>query len=99
VKKILNAIARADEEKVPWEKLRDNLTKFLGQSEIKSVEDLLTTQIEDLPQAGIGQDGKPLPSKWWAAAALSYLADKQEDPTRSMEYKQAAGTFLAAPVV
>ncbi len=59
-----------------------------------TLESFLTEGSSELPRAGLGQDGEPLPSRWWAAAAVSHLAAKQVDPTRELELKQEAGKFL-----
>lgn len=97
VQKILDAIARAHEAKIEWPKLKAGLLKALSKSEIQNVEDMLVHSIEELPHAGLGSDGQPLPSRWWAAAALSHLASKQVDPARELELKQVAGKFLDTP--
>lgn len=94
VQKILDVIARAHEAKIEWAKLKAGLAKALSKSEVQNVEDMLVHSVEELPRAGIGADGQPLPSRWWAAAALSHLASKQVDPARELELKQVAGQFL-----
>lgn len=94
VSRVLNAIRAAHEEKVSWAVLKGVLAKYLNNEEVKSVTDMLTTQITELPPVGVGSDGNPLPSKWWAAAALAYVGEKQTNPSTSMELKKAAGTFL-----
>lgn len=96
VKLLLDAITRAHEATIHWLKLKDNLSKFLSKDEVQSMEDVLNTGITELPRAGVGADGKPLPSRWWAAAAVAHLAEKQMDEGRSAELKQAAGQFLEA---
>ena len=68
---ILSAIRKAAEEKVPWHLMKDQLAKVLNKGELETVEGLLNMEIEDLPPPGMGSDGQPLPSRWWAAAALS----------------------------
>lgn len=95
VQKLLDGIKQAHEEKVPWHQLKNVLSKFLGKEEVHSVEMLLVDKVEDLPAPGFDSSGRPLASRWWAAAALARLSDKQTDPTRAMELKAAAGTFLA----
>lgn len=94
VERVLNAIKEAAETEIPWASLKGKLSKVLTKEDVTSVESLLVDQIEDLPPPGVGRDGTPLPSRWWAAAALSHLAEKTLDPTKSMELKVVAGTFL-----
>jgi hypothetical protein len=70
------------------------LNKALSKSDVSTIESFLTDGVIDLPKPGVGSDGEPLPSKWWAAAALSLLAEKQTDTSKSMEIKALAGTYL-----
>jgi len=91
---LLRAIQKAAEEKVPWYQMKDQLAKILSKGDLDTIEGLLEAEIEDLPPPGVGSDGQPLPSRWWAAAALSHLAEKTADPTKAMEIKAAAGSFL-----
>lgn len=94
VEKILEAIELAHAERIPWQKVRDVLGKFLTKAEIASVAEMLERGVEELPAPGIGADGNPLPTRWWAASALAHLAEKQTDPGKAFDLKQAAGTFL-----
>jgi hypothetical protein len=94
VQRLLDAIREAAEEQVPWDKLKAQLAKALTKADVVSLEDMLTSHIEELPPPGVGTDGQPLPSRWWAAAALAQLAEKTADPGRSMEIKQVAGQYL-----
>ena len=95
VQKILNAISQAHLEQVPWHRLRDQLGKFLTKDALGAIDQALDSQITELPPPGHGANGELLPSRWWAAAALAHIAEKQTDPARAMELKNAAGTFLA----
>lgn len=94
VKKVLDAIRQAHEATIPWQKLKDNMAKFLNKDELVDMETALSGGITDLPQAGKAADGSWLPSRWWAAAAVSMLAEKQMDEGRAGELKQAAGQYL-----
>lgn len=97
VQKILAAIAAAHEEKIPWENLKNNLSKFLSKKEIITVENYIKEQIQDLPPAGFDRHGQPLLSGWWGASVLAHLSEKAADAGEGMRLKQAAGTFLKLP--
>ncbi len=94
VKKVLDAIKSAHEAQIPWLKLKERFAKFLTQGELTDVEAAMSEGIQELPQAGRAADGSLLPSRWWAAAAIAHLANKQMDESRASELKLAAGTFL-----
>lgn len=94
VKKVLDAITAASLEKVSWADLKNNLSKFLNKKDLITVEDMMKERIQELPMPGIGADGQPLLSKWWAASVLAHLSEKTPDAAESMELKQAAGKFL-----
>jgi len=94
VQRLLDAIGRAHAEDIPWSKLKDRLHRLLSKSDVTTLEGFLTDGIVDLPKPGIGNNGEPLPSRWWAAAALSLLAENQTDVAKGMELKALAGTYL-----
>lgn len=94
VKKVLDAIALAHITKVPWSELKGHLNKFLSKKDLGTVEEMMKERIQELPTPGLGADGEPLLSKWWAASVLAHLSEKTADATESMQFKQAAGTFL-----
>lgn len=96
-KKVLDAIAAAHDEKIPWSKLKENLSRFLSKKEISTVEDFIKDRIQDLPPAGLDSSGQPLLTSWWGASVLAHLSEKATDATESMRLKQAAGTFLKLP--
>ena len=97
VKKVLDAIAAAHNEKVPWVDLKNHLAKFLSKKDLTTVETMMNERIQDLPQAGLDSAGQPLLSKWWASSVLAHLSEKTVDATESMQLKHAAGTFLKLP--
>lgn len=96
-KKLLDAIAAAHDEKIPWSKLKENLSRFLSKKEISTVEGFIKDRIQDLPPAGLDSAGQPLLTSWWGASVLAHLSEKATDATESMRLKQAAGTFLKLP--
>lgn len=94
IQHLLDMIGKAHAEDIPWVKLKDRLHKVLSRADVTTLEGFLTDGIVDLPRPGIGGDGEPLPSKWWAAAALSLLSENQTDVAKGMELKALAGTYL-----
>lgn len=94
VAKTLKAIQLAHEAKIDWSDLKNKLDKFLSVDEVKSLEKALTEPVEELPPPGIGKDGKPLASRWWAAAAVANIASRQSDDGRAADLKLEAGKFL-----
>lgn len=97
VKKVLDAIAAAHAEKIPWHDLKNHLNKFLSKKDLGTVESMMQERIQELPTAGLNSDGSPLLTKWWAASVLAHLSEKTADAAESMQLKQAAGTFLKLP--
>jgi len=94
IQHLLDIIGKAHAEDIPWVKLKDRLNKVLSKGDVTTLEGFLTDGVIDLPKPGIGSNGAPLPSKWWAAAALSLLAENQTDVAKGMELKALAGTYL-----
>lgn len=92
--KLVRGIQRAAEEEVPWSKLKGQLSKFFYKEELESVEGLLNAAgIVDLPPVGRGQDGQPLPTRWWVSNVVSFFANKA-DEDRKIELQREAGRFL-----
>jgi hypothetical protein len=94
VQRTLEAIGQAAMEQIPWLEVKSKLNRVLNKDDVSTVEGFLTDHIVDLPQVGLGRDGNPLPSKWWAAAALAHLAEKETDGTKVMLMKALSGTFI-----
>lgn len=94
VQRTLEAIGQAAMEQIPWLEVKSKLNRVLNKDDVSKVEGFLTDHIVDLPQVGLGRDGNPLPSKWWAAAALAHLAEKETDGTKVMQLKSLSGTFI-----
>lgn len=94
IQHLLDMIGKAHAEDIPWVKLKDRLHKVLSKGDVTTLEGFLTDGVVDLPKPGIGSNGEPLPSKWWAAAALSLLAENQTDVAKGVAIKAFAGTFI-----
>ena len=93
VDRLLDAIRRAHEEEIPWEKLRTQISRYISKVEVENLEKLLKEESFDLPPVK-RVDGEIVPTKWWASSALSFLANRTEDPERKFELQHAAGSFI-----
>lgn len=99
IQKLLKAIERASEAEVDWLKLKGQLRKYLYDEELKTVEAIARgekTGHLDLPPPGTDGHGNPIPSKWWAATTLSWMAEQLDDLDRKADLQQEAGKFLEA---
>lgn len=96
ISKAMRAVKIAHEAKIPWDQLRSTLAKVLYEKELMTVETFLNSPgIIDLPPLNKGDDGAPVPTKWWASQVLSKMAIDQEDD-RKIELQQIAGKWLAS---
>lgn len=94
--RLLKAINVAHEEEIPLNRLRGMWRNVLGKDELKSLEELLANaEVEDLPPPGRNLAGELLPTKWWAAAALSHIADRCGDDDRKTDLQREAGKLLS----
>lgn len=93
IDRLLEAVRTAHEEDIPWDKLRPQLARYLGKSDVESLQQMLNEGSVDLPPVkNIG--GEPVPTKWWASNALAFLANRTEDPEKKLDLQHAAGAFL-----
>ena len=77
IDRLLRAIELAQAEEITWTKLKGKLKDFLYKDELATVETLLSNDMTmDLPPVGIGKNGKPLPTRWWASNVVSMIASK-----------------------
>lgn len=96
VANLIEAIKAAAQQEIPWDKMKLHLSKFLHVEEVKNLDKMMeNSAMEELPPPGMGANGEPLASKWWAAAAVSSLAERTTDPTRRMELVSQAGKLLS----
>lgn len=96
VNKMVDVLAEAAEKKIPWARIKNELPS-LGKSEIATLQEYLkqTQQgIIDLPPVGLDEDNEPIPNRWWVSNAVSYLAEKTDDPDKKADLQAAAGTIL-----
>lgn len=95
VDRLLRAIELAQAEEITWAKLKGKLKDFLYKDELATVETLLSNDMTvDLPPVGLGKDGKPLPTRWWASNIVSMIASKTGDDDRKIELQRQAGKLL-----
>lgn len=95
IDRLLRAIELAQSEEIAWTKLKGKLKDFLYKEELATVETLLSNDMTvDLPPVGLGKDGKPLPTRWWASNIVSMIATKTEDQDRKIELQRQAGKLL-----
>jgi hypothetical protein len=93
IDRLLDAIRRAHEEQIPWDKLKAHLSRFISKVEVENLQKMLEEESYDLPPIRHDVDG-PVPTKWWAANALSFLAEKATDAEKKLDLQHAAGSFL-----
>ena len=93
VDRLLRAVELAHEEKISWYQLKGQLARFLAKKDIETLQSLLNDEVLDLPPVKT-IDGDKTPTKWWATQALSWLANRTEDPEKKLDLQHAAGSFL-----
>lgn len=92
IDRLLSLVAKAEEETIPWYKLRNLVSKFLYKDELASVEAIMKgeEEVEDL-------DPVEEPTRLWASSVVSLIASRINDPTRKQEIEQEAGNLLGVP--
>jgi hypothetical protein len=98
VEHLLAAIRIASAEKVPWNKLRGQLSRFLTKTDLEWLQGALDKgdTIIDLPPVSFEADGTRVPNLYWAQAAIGAVASKTEDTDRRLDLQREAGKLLAA---
>jgi hypothetical protein len=97
VNRLLDAIAAANEEQIPWSRLKSELGRLLQKGEIESIENLLRKggeDIIDLPPPGRTATGEPIATRWWASNVVSWVASKETNPDRQVDLQELAGGFI-----
>lgn len=94
VRKLMKLIKLASEEELDWSRLKGQLGKLLSKENVDKLKEYLDTPIRDLPPPGVGENGKPLATRWWASSAVSYLAEHEPDKDKQSDLQQAAGKIL-----
>jgi hypothetical protein len=102
IDRMLEAIARAHEEKIPWGKLSASLSDVLSKGDLKWMKEVLEGKAEtiiDLPPISYESDGTRVPNLYWAASTVSAIATKTEDEDQRLVLQREAGKLLAAAMV
>ena len=98
VHKLLGVIKAAQEEEIPWERLKGELNHLLQKKELETVGELLakgrTDGFEELPAIKFNDEGDPVPTRWWATSVIGSIAEKESDAERKKELQEFAGTLL-----
>lgn len=98
VNKLLVAIKLAQEEELPWHRLKSELSRVLQKKELASVYEALTNSqtdnFEELPPVRFDDEDDPVATRWWAAAVLGQLAEKELDAERKKAMQEMAGETI-----
>jgi hypothetical protein len=100
VTKLVEAVRVAHEEKIPWSKLKTQLSRFLGKADVESVQNLLDGKGEtiiDLPPISF-EGSERVANLWWAASVVGNIANKVDDLERKLELQREAGKLFGSVV-
>ena len=67
---------------------------MLLKEELACLEQMMKERHAKLPTIELDEDGLPVPSNWWVAQAVSFLASVEDDPDRKIDLQQEAGKFI-----
>lgn len=95
VNKLLEAIRLAQEEEIPWHRLKSELSRVLQKKELEEVYAVLTNSktegFEELPPVQFDDEDDPVATRWWAAAILGQIAERESDAERKKSMQELAG--------
>lgn len=94
VNKLCEAVRLAQEESIPWHRLRAELGNLLQKNELESLRGALLGNecgFESLPPVEFDDADDPKATRWWAVAALGQLAEKEPDAERKKAIQELAG--------
>ena len=94
IQALCRLIQRAQEQEISWGLLLKTSGALLLKEEVTALKAMLEGMDIRLPLLQRDPDGLPIPTKWWGASALSFLAAQLTDPTRKMDLQEEAGKFL-----
>jgi hypothetical protein len=95
VDKLCEAIRLAQEESIPWHKIRSELGSLLQKTELDMLRSALLDSssqgFEALPPVEFDDADDPKATRWWVASALGQLAEKESDAERKKSIQELAG--------
>lgn len=98
VNKLLEAVRMAQEEEIPWHRLKSELARVLQKKELESVHAALTHRSEEgfeaLPPVQFDDEDDPVATRWWAAAVLGQIAEKETDAEKKKAIQELAGETI-----
>lgn len=99
VNRLLQAIAVAHAEEIPWHRIKSEMGRLLQKGELQDVKRMLEGNVDDiidLPSPGKTADGDAIPTRWWASNVVSWFASRETNPDRAADLQQLAGDLLKA---
>jgi len=98
VNKLVEAIRLAQEEEIPWHRLRSELGSLLQKKEMDAIKNALMNSgesgFEELPPVEFDDEDDPKATRWWTAAVLGQLAEKESDAERKKAIQELAGKTI-----
>jgi hypothetical protein len=95
VNKLCEVVRLAQEESIPWHRLRAELGSLLQKNELEALRGALLDSsqqgFEALPPVEFDDADDPKATRWWAAAALGQLAEREPDAERKKAIQELAG--------
>lgn len=94
INKMVNALGIAAQMKIPWGRMKSELGGILAEDDLKKLQELCEHDSIDLPPPAFLDDGSRVPTRWWAATAISRIANNESNPDRKAELQAAAGNMM-----
>jgi hypothetical protein len=98
INNLMEGVRLAQEEEVPWHRLKAELSRILHEKELTSVKDKLLNSrddgFEELPPVEFEDDDEPVATRWWAAAAIGQLAEREDNSERRKDLQELSGKVL-----
>jgi len=91
---VCQAIAKSKDTTKAWATHKRVLAGMLLKEELACLEQMMKERHAKLPTIELDEDGLPVPSNWWVAQAVSFLASVEDDPDRKIDLQQEAGKFI-----
>lgn len=87
VDRMLDAVRRANDDKVEWRTAREVLRKYLGKDDIKEARRMFDDEEDSMRLP-------PAKSAFKVSSICSWFAQHQDDPDKKIELERAAGNIL-----